>query len=318
MGLPAARTLTGPVEGPPPAWAAPPRPAAGARVDVDARVSREAQLVGLRGETAPTLDAIERRRLQLAGVTVFLLLAVSIGVWIVPLWVPSASGVLSPSVVRVGLVLISLGFGAYAIEKELHLRRLGRMLVDERVVSTSLANRVATMGLLLEAGKAMNSELKLDAVLDTIVRSAMDLVGGASGEIMVLEAADGLVTVLASPERQAVGERVRIGAGVAGRVAATREPALVGAEDPGGSDEAGEPASGRRTSMLSVPLVSRGVLFGVLNVHAGPGHRFGPHDLQAASLLAEQAAGALANARRYEIEQLHPEGAPLLRELGTL
>ena len=42
------------------------------------------------------------------------------------------------------------------------------------------------MSLLLEAGKAMNSVLELPAVLETILRSAMDLLSGESGSIMLL------------------------------------------------------------------------------------------------------------------------------------
>ena len=40
------------------------------------RIKREARVVGLREVSTPTLEAVERRRLQLWGLTVMLLLAV--------------------------------------------------------------------------------------------------------------------------------------------------------------------------------------------------------------------------------------------------
>lgn len=268
------------------------------------RIRRAARVVGIRASTAPTLESVERRRLQLWGLTVVLFLAVSVGVALVSLMPAAPDAGPTQTIMRVGLVLAAIGFGVYAIEKELHLRRLGRLLTDQEVRTAGLERRIDEMQLLLEAGKAMNSELELPAVLDTVLRSALDLLSGASGSILLLEAADELVAVVARGEHAAVGERVRVGTGVAGRVAATREPLLLEGRidhaDAGSTDAAPDVMS-----VVCVPLVSRNVLFGVLSVHAEPDHRYTDYDLQTASLLAEHAAGALANARRYEIERMH-------------
>ncbi len=61
-------------------------------------------------------------------------------------------------------------------------------------MSAGLEGKVHEMSLLLEAGKAMNSEIELPAVLRTILRSSMDLLEGDSGAIMLLESDDELVT----------------------------------------------------------------------------------------------------------------------------
>jgi hypothetical protein len=268
------------------------------------RIRSAARVVGIRTSGAPTLENVERRRLQLWGLTVVLFLAVSVGVAVVSVMpaVPAAGP--TQTIMRVGLVLAAVGFGVYAIEKELHLRRLGRLLTDHEVRTAGLERRIEEMQLLLEAGKAMNSELELPAVLDTMLRSALDLLSGASGSILLLQEEDELVAVLARGEHAAVGERVRVGTGVAGRVAATREPLLL----EGRIDRAGGDTHASRPdvmSVVSVPLVSRNMLFGVLSIHAPSDHRYTDYDLQTASLLAEHAAGALANARRYEIERMH-------------
>ena len=209
-------------------------------------------------------------------------------------------------------------FCVYAIEKELHLHHLARLLTDQRVLTTALTNRLHEMSLLLEAGKAMNSVLELPAVPETILRSAMDLLSGESGSIMLLETSDDLVAVLARENDVAVGMRVRVGSGIAGRVAATREALLIeGQADP--SQFPGlTPREQAVVSALSVPLVSRDKLFGVLNVNASSDRRYTVYDLQAASLFAEQAAGAIANARLYETERVHAFRAELGKEFGAL
>jgi GAF domain-containing protein len=218
----------------------------------------------------------------------------------------------------VAVVLLSVAFGIYAIEKELHLRRLGRLLTDQRVFTTTLTNRLEHMSLLLEAGKAVNSVLELPAVLETILRSSMKLLFGQSGSIMVLDKPDELVAVISRGADDAVGRRVRVGSGIAGRVAATREGLLI-ADAPDPVAFPGLTESERNIcSAISVPLVNRNALFGVLNVHAGPDRRYTEYDLQALSLFAEQAAGALANARLYETERKHLERAELAREFGAL
>ncbi len=266
------------------------------------QIHREARVVGLRGVSTPSLENVERRRLQLWALTVVLLLVVSIGVAILSTWRPApGGGVVTPTVLRIGVVLLAIAFGAYAIEKELHLHRLSRLLT-----------------LLLEAGKAMNSVLELPAVLETILRSAMDLLGSESGSVMLLETPDDLVAVLARGNDVAVGKRVRVGTGIAGRVAATREALLI----EGQAEPSEFPGLTQREqtvlSALSVPLISRDKLFGVLNVNAGPDRSYTVYDLQAASLFAEQAAGAIANARLYETERMHAQRAELAKEFGAL
>jgi GAF domain-containing protein len=164
----------------------------------------------------------------------------------------------------------------------------------------------------------MNSVLELPAVLETILRSAMDLLSAESGSVMLLDTPDELVAVLAQGDNAALGTRVKMGSGLAGRVAETREALLID----GPVDEWEFPGLTEREravhSALSVPLVSRGVLFGVLNVNAVRGRRYTEYDLEAISLFAEQAASAVRNARMYETERMHVARAELVREFGAL
>ena len=92
--------------------------------------------------------------------------------------------------------------------------------------------------------------------------------------------------------------RVKVGEGIAGRVALSREPMLLTGDI--------EPA--RRSpvsSALCVPLVNRDELLGVLSTNRVGGHDFADYDLRALRLFAEHAATAITNASLYEAERMH-------------
>lgn len=145
--------------------------------------------------------------------------------------------------------------------------------------------------------------LQVEAVLDVVLASAGRLLQGEGGSIMLLVGTDELEVVCSPNNTAALGARVRFGDGVAGKVAATRDPVLVSGR------------AGRRSmpvdSAMSVPLLHGGHIFGVLNVNARPGYTFTDHDLVAATAFAEHAAEALAEARLYEVGRRegadHPE-----------
>ena len=61
-------------------------------------------------------------------------------------------------------------------------------------------------------------------------------------------------------------------------------------------------------------VTGEGSLFGVLNVNAPAGRAFTQHDLRALVVFAEQAAGAIANAYRYEAERSQVAQLRHLRE----
>ncbi|HLB62688.1 MAG TPA: ATP-binding protein [Actinomycetota bacterium] len=271
---------------------------------VSERISREARVVGLRGFTSPSLEAVERRRMQLWILAAVLLVALSTGAVALSLLDAPFTGSANPGILRLAIVLLSIAFCVYAIEKELHLRRLARLLVDERVLTTALSNRLHEVSLLLEAGKAMNSVLELEVVLDVILRGALELLSGTSGSVMLLDNAE-LVAASVRGNDRARGRRVPLGEGIAGHVALTREPLLI--EGPVTSEDfpGHEPREQTVESAMCAPLMHRGEVLGVLNVNADHGREFTEYDLRALSLFAEQAAGAIANARLYETELQH-------------
>ncbi len=95
------------------------------------------------------------------------------------------------------------------MEKERHLRRLAKLLVDERVLGAALSNRLKELAMLYEAGKAMNSVLVVDEVLQLILSSAFELLRASSGSIMLIDPENNLNVVCRAGERQRRPHRAR-------------------------------------------------------------------------------------------------------------
>ena len=268
------------------------------------RPRREARVAGLRDFRTPSLEAVERRRLRLWLLTTIVLVAVAAGVLMVVRPAGSSAAVLSEPLLRLAVFALALAFCVYAIEKEFRLGRTTRLLTDERVLTAALTNRLHEASLLLEAGRAMNSLLDLPELLQTVLRSACELLDANGGSVMLVEG-DELVTLCVRGREEAVGARLRLGDGVAGHVALRREPVLIEGhvdpnEFPGLADR--EPYV---ESAMSLPLIHRDEVVGVLNVNAAAGRAFTEYDLRAVAVFAEQAATAVANARLYEAERAH-------------
>ncbi len=266
---------------------------------------RAARIAGLNSFATPTLEAVERRRLQLWVVTLLLLAAIAAGLALATLLRDAATPAwMAVAPLRWGLLGLVILFCGYAVEKEVQLARLSRLLVDERVLTAALTNRLREISALLEAGKAMNLDLDLSEVLHTILSSALELLAGRDASIMLLQGDGELRTVAASESSCATGARVRLGEGIAGRVASSREPLMV----QGALSQRTTPRSRRpdtpQESAMSVPLVHREVVVGVLNINAGAGRVYTGHDLRALGIFGEQAAAAIAHARLYEAQRL--------------
>jgi signal transduction histidine kinase len=272
-------------------------------------VSKQARVAGLRNFKTPTLEAVERRRWQLYGVAAFGILAMA-GVVIllsidasvlhtiefIPIWL-----------LRILFLGLAAGLGLYLIDKESRLKGLTHALVDERVLSAALSNRLKELSILSEVGKTINQVLDLDDVLRTILSSAVDLLEADEGSIMLVSEDQTELRVAHAVSKNpdlVVGGRAKMGEGVAGWVAKTREPLLIAGEARrdffASVEHRGHPVN----SALCVPLIGQDELFGVLNINDVAGTRdFSEYDLRALGLFAEHAAIAIRNARTFEAEK---------------
>ncbi len=257
-----------------------------------ALLEHEAQVAGLKGFSTPTLEAVDRRRSQLWTIAFAALVCLSAAVALLTSVGAHQLGFANRAGFRIGTVLLVSGLAVYVIEKERHLRRLSRLLVEERVLAAGLSNRLKELALLYDAGKAMNSVLVIDEVLKLILSSAFELLSASSGSILLFDEDGDLREVCRAGTEQAFG----LSEGMARRVVADGEPLVA----QGRVIERGTVVS---QSTVCVPLVHRDEMLGALSLSGGPDHTYTEHDLRAVSLFAEHAAVAVANARLYEAER---------------
>ena len=272
-------------------------------VEISQRIRYEARVAGLT-DHAPSIEMVERRRLQLWSITIVVMIAVGLSA----LAVSSATGNVrwmtgQPLILAGCAAALAVGFCIYAVEKEVHLHRLSRLLVDERFLSNTMAKRLQMNTALFNAGQALNSVMDLDDVLDAILANALELLRGVGGSVMLLEDQQSLRVVAVRGQGIVHDARVRLGESIVGRVAQTREPLIissaVAAADAGAAIEPDFASGGA----MCVPLVNRGHLLGVLTVLAVPGSEFEDDDLDILSLFAEPVAAAIAKAGLYEAER---------------
>lgn len=246
----------------------------------------QARIVGLGKLETPTLEAVERRRIQLWTLAVLTLMGVSA---ILLLGRAQHSATLdwsSNSQLQALLVALVVGMAVYVGDRERRLQVLTRLLVDERALTAALVQRLAEVRTLLGVAKAMNSNLGLDVILSRIVDAATTMLYADHGEILLTDG-DVLRVVAASGKESTIGEDQAFGTSPAGHAARTWE--LVSIR---GSDDT-PPA-------LYVPILHASQLLGVLAVTGHRSRPFTDYDTRAALLFAEQAAFAIAATHKAE------------------
>jgi hypothetical protein len=185
-------------------------------------------ITGLTSFETPNLEMIAKRRLQLWAITLGLLVSVVVVLSLVLFWGGSEVSLTSArTLVYLGVVLLVILFSAYAIRKELELRSLTEELLDERVLAAALTNSLREAHVLIDSGSDASLRLNVEQVLDTILSCSMDLLDGSGGSIMLMHSDNELHTVCSLGDSGARGARVGLREGIAGQVAATREPVLV-------------------------------------------------------------------------------------------
>lgn len=147
------------------------------------------------------------------------------------------------------------------------------------------------------------SAAPLPEAVQAMVQAAITMLGAEQCSIMLLED-DGVTLVLVAsyglPTDVPIGETLRVGESVAGRVLVTGKPLLLGEID---SDafENFVPKSRDISSSIVVPLRVHGRAIGVLNLATTvPTTSFDEDDLRLAQMFADQAAGLIYRAKLHE------------------
>jgi HD-GYP domain-containing protein (c-di-GMP phosphodiesterase class II) len=155
---------------------------------------------------------------------------------------------------------------------------------------------------LYETARDLSTQQELSGLLYAIVESAAMLLNASNGGIYLYDAKrDELQVKVAQGTTAVVGTRLKMGEGMAGRVAQTRQPLIVDDYQTweGRSLKfAGAPFR----AVVEVPMLYGGELIGVLVVNeiGESTRKFTDADARLLSLFAAQAAGAARNARLLE------------------
>lgn len=258
-------------------------------------VRDEARSAGL-GHGDISLSGIDRRRTELWALAVSVVTATAALASLAPERLPWFAETAPTWTLRATLAMLSVAFVAYVFEKEVHLRQLQALLVDERILSRAFAERADQLASLAEGARAVNAVLDLDEVLTRLLDRALDMVRAHTGAVLVVEGSTSgdRPTVLRAAcvrgGRRAVGERIGSGEGPLGLGLRDRRPVLDTGDD-------------ERPSTIAVPLVHRDELLGALEVHADDGREFGEYEFQVLSVFADYVSVGLANARLYDVER---------------
>ncbi|MDP1809616.1 MAG: HD domain-containing protein [Actinomycetota bacterium] len=140
----------------------------------------------------------------------------------------------------------------------------------------------------------------LSKLLDTILTTGLEIAGASSGSIMLVTSnRQELVTKIEKNMGGLVNKktRIRMGEGIAGTVAATGRSLILhggAAYDPR-LDEVGNDSGA-----ITVPLMCKGAVIGVLNVSGKKrGEKFDQEDQSLLSILAEYVAAAIERSRLF-------------------
>jgi signal transduction histidine kinase len=160
---------------------------------------------------------------------------------------------------------------------------------------------------LLEVGRSLVTELDLDVLLDRVLETARELTGARYAALGILndrrtELAQFLTSGVEPGAHDAIGDLPR-GRGVLGMLIAHPEPLRlndVGEHPTSYGFPTGHPVM---RSFLGVPIKIRGEAWGNLYLTEKEGGGFTARDEEAAVILADWAAVAIANARLYETSE---------------
>ncbi len=189
------------------------------------------------------------------------------------------------------------------------------------LITADLARKTTELQVLQRVSSEINTTLELDEIYDAALRTMGELFEFHHANILLLDAEGETLTVVASRgyENQAIGGHVRIGTGVIGLVAQKRRMLHVsnlgqqrayaaaqrrqmikagrGAEI---ADAVPVPGLPNAESQFAIPLLVRDELIGVFSIESPVQRTFSEHDRALVSIVANQIATAINNARLYE------------------
>lgn len=168
----------------------------------------------------------------------------------------------------------------------------------DRAVAPETDRASRDLAVIAEVGRSLLGIIDLDEQLGQILLIAIEALDGDRGSIMLADDSAQQLAVRSGVglPPKAIGATTAFGEGIAGWVAEHREPLVLHG---GVSDTRFKGRDASIGSALSLPLMVKSILLGVLNLVRSTGTRFTDEDLRLASSLADLSSLAI------EKSQLH-------------
>ena len=175
-----------------------------------------------------------------------------------------------------------------------------------RQLESALDARSAEAAALRRIGEATGHIVNTDEILPLIAEIATQVTGTESAQVYLFNESHDRLILRASTEAETLGDRLgkihlKVGEGITGWVAREKKHVAISAE--AWNDErfqfVPELNEERYQSMLSVPLMWRGEVIGVINVRTMAPHDYTMTQVQLLSSIASQLAGAVTASRRF-------------------
>lgn len=175
-----------------------------------------------------------------------------------------------------------------------------------RQENSTVRERIAVLQVMQNVARSLSSELKMEPLLQIILGSAAQVMGASAGSLLLLDhATNELVFEVIQGGGGAALEGTRMSAdkGIAGWVATHHQPLIV--DDVNRDNryyrDIAQDYDFTTTSLLCVPMVTKGQVVGVLQLlNNAPGKYFTDSDQDILTTFAAQSAVAIENARLYQ------------------
>ncbi|HTO90346.1 MAG TPA: GAF domain-containing sensor histidine kinase [Candidatus Sulfotelmatobacter sp.] len=204
----------------------------------------------------------------------------------------------------VGLAGLVVIFCLYVTLKQRELNRVREALEREEEEKEAVRLRLSELSALFQVSTTLNLQLRLNVILEIIVRRVVSTLRAQQASIMIYSPEDGVLETRASyglESEFARNARAKLGEGIAGWVAERKEAILLAAK--AATPELGQHYKPNRniTSALSLPLKVGDRCVGVLNVnrinHPDP---FKEHHREMLRMFAEHVGAVIDRAEAME------------------
>ncbi|PIX23944.1 MAG: histidine kinase [Deltaproteobacteria bacterium CG_4_8_14_3_um_filter_43_13] len=178
-------------------------------------------------------------------------------------------------------------------------------IIQNAKLYETLKWRVEELSALFDIGKVITETLNLEKVLETIVEKASHLMNTKVSSLMLLNSGGDELVIKAvhggGMDYNTLKPNLKVDESLIGQVVRTKKPLMIlDVRKEKGYRHLDLAKKVGLCSLLSVPMMVKERIIGVINTYTAAQHRFTSEEIQLLSSLADQSAIAIENARLYE------------------